>query len=80
LITNSKEQIPLDKLTVAQLFPETPRFYGTQRFVTVFKNGTCAEAVVMWVPVMVRPQVAEGGDGLQIWRVAANISSVTKTK
>jgi len=22
---------------------------------------------------MVRPQVADGGDGLQIWRVAANI-------
>jgi hypothetical protein len=29
-----------------------------------------------WVPChhsMARPQVADGGDGLQIWRVAANI-------
>jgi hypothetical protein len=31
---------------------------------------------VRWVPChhgMARPQVADGGDGLQIWRVAANI-------
>jgi hypothetical protein len=31
---------------------------------------------VKWVPChhgMARPQVAEGGDGLQIWRVAADI-------
>jgi hypothetical protein len=31
---------------------------------------------VKWVPChhgMTRPQVADGGDGLQIWRVAANI-------
>jgi hypothetical protein len=31
---------------------------------------------VMWAPChhdMARPQVADGGDGLQIWRVAANI-------
>jgi hypothetical protein len=31
---------------------------------------------VEWVPCqhgMARPQVADGGDGLQIWRVAANI-------
>jgi hypothetical protein len=31
---------------------------------------------VKWVPchhVMARPQVADGGDGLQIWRAAANI-------
>jgi hypothetical protein len=31
---------------------------------------------VKWVPChhgMARPQVADGGDGLQIWRVAANI-------
>jgi hypothetical protein len=31
---------------------------------------------VRWVPChngMVRPQVADGGDGLHIWRVAANI-------
>jgi hypothetical protein len=30
----------------------------------------------MWVPChhdMARPQVADGGNGLQIWRVAANI-------
>jgi hypothetical protein len=33
---------------------------------------------VKWVPChhgMARPQVADGGDGLQIWRVAANISN-----
>jgi hypothetical protein len=24
-------------------------------------------------PIMARPQVADGGDGLQIWRVASNI-------
>jgi hypothetical protein len=31
---------------------------------------------VKWVPCqhgMARPQIADGGDGLQIWRVAANI-------
>jgi hypothetical protein len=31
---------------------------------------------VSWVPChhgMARPQVADGGDGLHIWRVAANI-------
>jgi hypothetical protein len=31
---------------------------------------------VRWVPChhgMARPQVADGGDGLQVWRVAANI-------
>jgi hypothetical protein len=30
----------------------------------------------VWVPCdhgMVRPRVADGGDGLKIWRVAANI-------
>jgi hypothetical protein len=32
--------------------------------------------LVKWVPChhgMARPQVADGGDGLQVWRVAANI-------
>jgi hypothetical protein len=32
--------------------------------------------LVKWVPCchgMARPRVADGGDGLQIWRVAANI-------
>jgi hypothetical protein len=36
-------------------------------------NGTVH---VKWVPChhgMVRPQVADGGDGLQIWSVAANV-------
>jgi hypothetical protein len=31
---------------------------------------------VSWVPYhdgIARPQIADGGDGLQIWRVAANI-------
>jgi hypothetical protein len=33
-------------------------------------------SMCMWVPChhgMARPQVADGGDGLQIWRLAANI-------
>jgi hypothetical protein len=32
--------------------------------------------LVRWVPChhdMAKPQVADGGDGLQIWRIAANI-------
>jgi hypothetical protein len=28
---------------------------------------------------MARPQIADGGDGLQIWRVAANISKQSRT-
>jgi hypothetical protein len=39
--------------------------------------GPCDVVIhVKWVPChhgMARPQVADGGDGLQIWRVAANI-------
>jgi hypothetical protein len=34
------------------------------------------ESHVRWVPChhgMVRPQVADGGNALQVWRVAANI-------
>jgi hypothetical protein len=34
------------------------------------------ETLVKWVPChhgMARPQVADGGEGLQIWRAAANI-------
>jgi hypothetical protein len=39
-------------------------------------NTSKSNCHVMWVPChysMARPQVADGGDGLQIWRVAAII-------
>jgi hypothetical protein len=41
-----------------------------------FWNMLCFISHVKWVPChhsMVRPQVVDGGDGLQIWRLAANI-------
>jgi hypothetical protein len=48
-------------------------------------TGHCDQCVhsphvshVRWVPChhgMARPQVADGGDGLQIWRAAANVSN-----
>jgi hypothetical protein len=37
---------------------------------------TCLRDHDEWVPChngVTRPQVADGGDGLQVWRVAANI-------
>jgi hypothetical protein len=37
---------------------------------------------VKWGPChngMARPQVADGGDGFQIWRVAANILNQSRT-
>jgi hypothetical protein len=40
------------------------------------KKGSICSDHVKWVPChhgMARPQVADGGDGLQMWRVAANI-------
>jgi hypothetical protein len=43
---------------------------------TVFTLSSILIIHVRWVPChhgMARPQVADGGDGLQIWRVAANI-------
>jgi hypothetical protein len=44
---------------------------------SVMYNNLCGvRGHVKWVPChhnMVRRQVADGGDGLQIWRVAANI-------
>jgi hypothetical protein len=46
------------------------RHVETRKFVTNLKTH------VMWVSChqgMARPQVADGRDGLQIWRVAANI-------
>jgi hypothetical protein len=39
-------------------------------------NGSCH---VKWVPCyhgMARPRDADGGDGLQIWRAAANILNI----
>jgi hypothetical protein len=41
-----------------------------------FLDGTVILSHVKCAPChhgMVRPQVADGGDGLQIWRVAANV-------
>jgi hypothetical protein len=38
-------------------------------------------ADVRWVPChhgMARPQVADGGDTLQVWRVAASISNTSR--
>jgi hypothetical protein len=45
---------------------------GTPLFFLLYGNTVH----VRWVPChhsMARPQVADGGDSLQIWRVAANI-------
>jgi hypothetical protein len=42
----------------------------------MFCPGIGGSSHVKWVPChhgMARPQVADGGDGLQIWRGAANI-------
>jgi hypothetical protein len=49
-------------------------------------NTKKSKCHVTWVPchhVMARPQVADGGDDLQIWRVAAiilNMQSLTDTR
>jgi hypothetical protein len=47
-------------------------------FILFFQNKECRlnTTHVSWVPChhdMARPQVADGGDSLQFWRVAANI-------
>jgi hypothetical protein len=51
--------------------------YSSSNSIWVMNSRKLRWAVyVMWVPChpcMSRPQVADGGDGLQIWRVAANI-------
>jgi hypothetical protein len=45
-----------------------------RRYVCRYLTRTSREIHVNWVPCrMARPQVAERGEGLQIWRVAANI-------
>jgi hypothetical protein len=39
-------------------------------------NSVTFVTICVWVPChhgMVHPQVADGGDGLQIWKVAVNI-------
>jgi hypothetical protein len=52
---------------------------GPQNVSEKIKTFLCAMVTpphVKWVPChhgMVHPQVADGGDVLQIWRVAANI-------
>jgi hypothetical protein len=38
----------------------------------VVRESLCPQGTVRDI-IMARPQVADGGDGLQIWRVAANI-------
>jgi hypothetical protein len=38
-ITNSMEQRPVEKLTVAQLVKIFPAFYGNRRFITVFTTA-----------------------------------------
>jgi hypothetical protein len=51
---------------------KTKRGVKSVYFVMLMKDGYH----VKWVPChhgMARPQVADGGGGLQIWRVAANI-------
>jgi hypothetical protein len=44
--------------------------------INIFPKVVSPRGHVGWVPChhgMARPQVADGGNGLQIWRVAANI-------
>jgi hypothetical protein len=45
-------------------------------YIRCLTEFTCIDILVKWVPCqhgMARPQVADGGEGLQIWMVAANI-------
>jgi hypothetical protein len=54
------------------------KFYGARWFVIFFSEMHDSGYLyhVRWVTChhgMARPQVADGGEGLQIWRVAANI-------
>jgi hypothetical protein len=37
-VTNSKEQVLLEKLILAQLVKKFPAFYGTQNFITVLQK------------------------------------------
>jgi hypothetical protein len=49
---------------------------GSQIFVSRVNISDCVQNHVKWVPFhcgMAHPQVADGGDALQLWRVAANI-------
>jgi hypothetical protein len=48
----------------------------TSKFCTIAIFKKCVKQKVKWVPChhgMARPQVADGGEDLQIWRVAVNI-------
>ena len=38
-LNNPMEQIPFQKITVAQLVKKFPAVYGTRRFITMFKNS-----------------------------------------
>jgi hypothetical protein len=50
---------------------------GTRNFLDILVSVTVPFfSMCVWVPChhsMARPQVADGGDGLEIWRVTANI-------
>jgi hypothetical protein len=51
---------------------QSVQFYHHHRFFHIMAHNS----YVRWVPFhhgMARPQVADGGDALQFWRVAANI-------
>jgi hypothetical protein len=82
IIIHSRSRALLEKPPIVQLLNNYPAFYGTRRFITVFTRAIhwslswAKSFQFMWVPChhgMARPQVADEGDGLQIWRVAANI-------
>jgi hypothetical protein len=56
--------------------PSTRRHSSHRRKRVWFKLWSCVASHVRWVPChhgMARPQVADGGDSLQFWRVAANM-------
>jgi hypothetical protein len=51
-------------------------YSGALRSVCYISDSSSKEVHVRWVPChhgMSRPEVVDGGDSLQIWRVAANI-------
>jgi hypothetical protein len=58
------------------IFAKITDFYEENYNDPVFYGSVRPSGHVKWVPChhgMARPQVADGGEGLQVWRVAANI-------